>query len=106
MNGRSASATAEFTAAAHFNRLATFIGEESGGAYNGGNGGDFAQLLLPNSQINVQIPITRYVMNSSETRFLGRGTIPDYEIDRSIQDVLIGRDPQLEFVLQLIERQQ
>ena len=105
MNGRSASTTAEFTAAAHFHQLATFVGEESGGAYNGGNGGDFAQFLLPHSQINVQIPLARYVMNSSETRFLGRGTLPDYEIHRSIQDVLVGRDPQLEFVLELIEEQ-
>ena len=103
MNGRSASAASEFTAAVHFNRLATFVGEESGGAYNGGNGGDFAQFLLPNSKINVQIPVSRYVMNSSETKYLGRGTIPDYKVTRSIEDVLIGRDPQLEFVLQLIE---
>ena len=105
MNGRSASTTAEFTAAAHFNKLATFIGEESGGAYHGGNGGDFASLTLPNSRIVVQIPLSRYVMNSNETDYIRRGTIPDYEVNRSIEDVLNGRDPHLDFVIQLIEEE-
>ena len=103
MNGRSASTTAEFTAATHFNNLATFIGEESGGAYHGGNGGDFAQLNLPNSEIQVQIPLSRYVMNSNESRFVGQGTIPNFEVTRSIEDVLKGRDPQLEYTIELIK---
>ena len=39
MNGRSASTASEFLAVAKSNRIGTFIGEESGGAYDGGDGG-------------------------------------------------------------------
>ncbi len=102
MNGRSASTTAEFTSALHFNKGAFFIGEESGGAYHGGHGGDFAQLSLPNTKITVQIPLSKYVMNSLETRFVGRGTPPDREIHTTIQDILNLKDPQLELALKLI----
>ena len=105
MNGRSASTTAEFTAAVHFNNLATFIGEESGGAYHGGHGGDFAALSLPNTSIEVQIPLAKYVMNSKEDRFVERGTIPDYVIQSTIQDILNLKDAQLEFTLTLIKKE-
>jgi len=105
MNGRSASTTAEFTAATHFNKLATFIGEESGGAYHGGHGGDMVSLKLPNSEIAVEIPLTKYVMNSSEPRFVGHGTLPDYAIRSTLQDILNLKDAQLEFTLTLIAQQ-
>lgn len=104
INGRSASTTAEFTAAAHFHKLATFIGEESGGAYHGGNGGDFAALVLPNTRIEVNIPLAKYVMNSRNTDLKGRGTLPDYPVPTTIRDILALKDPQLEFALQLIQR--
>ena len=104
MNGRSASTTAEFTAAMHINNLATFIGEESGGAYHGGNGGDFAELKLPNSKIVVNIPLVKYVMNSKEPNFIGRGTLPDFDVTSSMKDYLNLSDPQLNFALELIRK--
>lgn len=105
INGRSASTTAEFLAAVHFNKLATFIGEESGGDYHGGNGGDFAKLKLPNANIHVQIPLTNYVMNSQEKRFQGHGTLPDHQITLTINDFLIMKDQELEKALLLIEKE-
>ncbi|BFP40285.1 S41 family peptidase [Flavobacteriaceae bacterium GF1] len=103
MNGRSASTTAEFTSVLHFNKRAIFIGEESGGAYHGGHGGDFAQLRLPNTKITVQIPLSKYVMNSKETKLIGKGTLPDYPIQTTIQDILELRDSQLDFALKLLK---
>ncbi len=102
MNGRSASTTAEFTSATHRAGSAVFIGEESGGAYHGGNGGDFAWLRLPNTQIAVEIPLVKYVMNSNENRYQGSGTLPDYYMPTTMQDILQLRDPQLEMALKLI----
>ena len=62
MDGKSMSTTAEFTAATHYNKLATFIGEESGGAYCGGNGGDFANVTLPHTGLGLHLPLSKYVM--------------------------------------------
>jgi C-terminal processing protease CtpA/Prc len=96
------STTAEFTAAAHYNKLATFIGEESGGSYCGGNGGDFALLPLKHTQITVHIPLAKYVMAIPNQYCSGNGTIPDYEIRQTVEDALELRDPQLEQALKLI----
>lgn len=104
MNGKSMSTTAEFTAATHYNKLATFIGEESGGAYEGGNGADFATVTLPNTQFSVNIPLAKYVMATSPEKFKGRGTMPHYEIRRTVKDWFELRDPQLEFALELINK--
>ena len=103
MTGKSMSTTAEFTAATHFNKLATFIGEESGGAYEGGNGADFATVTLPNTQLTVNIPLAKYVMATSREKFKGRGTMPDYAIRKTVKDWFELRDPQLEFGLELIK---
>ena len=103
MNGRSASTTSEFTAAVQAHKLATFIGEESGGAYHGGNGGDFASLKLPNTKIMVEVPLSKYVMNSMEPRYMYNGTLPDFSIATTMQDILQLKDPQLDFAIYLIE---
>jgi hypothetical protein len=97
------STTAEFTAATHYNKLATFVGEESGGAYEGGNGADFVSVILPNTQLFVNIPLAKYVMATSG-ELKGRGTIPHYQVKRTVKDWLELRDPQLEFVLKLINK--
>ncbi len=104
MNGRSASTTAEFTAAMHMNGRATFIGEESGGAYHGGNGGDFAELRLPNSKIVVTVPLVKYVMNSREPDFMRRGTLPDFNVPSTMEHYLKLEDPQLNFALEMIRK--
>ncbi|MEO0341534.1 MAG: S41 family peptidase, partial [Bacteroidota bacterium] len=104
MNGRSASTTAEFLAAAHRQQLATFIGEESGGAYHGGNGGDFVQLYLPNSRLQVQIPLSKYVMNSSVVKYRGQGTLPDFKIRPTMDAFYNFTDPELEQALELIRQ--
>jgi hypothetical protein len=80
VNGLSGSTTAEFTAVAHYNKLGTFIGEETGGAYCGGNGSSFIRLTLPHSKIYVNIPLVYYQMAVEGDCAAGRGTLPDYPI--------------------------
>lgn len=103
MDGGSMSTTAEFTAATHYNKLATFIGEESGGAYEGGNGADFTSITLPHTRLFVNIPLAKYVMATSSKQ-KGRGTIPDHQVSRKVKDWYELRDPHLELTLELIKR--
>ena len=105
MNGKSMSTTAEFTAAAHYNKLATFIGEESGGAYCGGNGGDFATVMLPYTGLSLHLPLSKYVMAISSSLCNGQGTIPHYQISKTTKDWMDLRDPQMEFALDLIVKE-
>jgi hypothetical protein len=105
MNGKSMSTTAEFTAATHYNKLATFIGEESGGAYCGGNGGDFATLTLPHTGLSLHLPLSKYVMAIPSSVCNGHGTIPHYQISKTTKDWLELWDAQMEFALGLIAKE-
>lgn len=101
-NGGSASTTSEFVALARSHRLGVFIGEESGGAYEGGNGGSFLYFNLPNSGISVGTPLLYYRNGVTDPLKPGRGVIPDHYASRTINDVLAGRDVAMERVMELI----
>ncbi|MBD2751779.1 S41 family peptidase [Spirosoma validum] len=105
MDGNSASTTSEFLAVAHTNRVGVFVGEESGGAYEGGNGSSFIHLELPHSQIHVGTPLVYY--NNAVQKVLpeGRGTMPDFAVSIGMDDVLTHKDSQLNYVKTLIRQQ-
>ena len=105
MNGRSGSTTSEFLAVAHANQVGVFVGEESGGAYEGGNSGSFINLELPHSKIEVTTPLVYYNNAIGELRQKGRGTIPDHTVSATLDDILKNTDAQLEFVKRLIREE-
>lgn len=104
MDEKTYSTAAEFTAAAHYNKLGTFVGEETPGAYEGGNGGTFIHLELPNSKIAIGSPLVYYQMNVSEAGQKGRGTIPHHKVSFTVSDLLNHTDSQAEFVKDLIRK--
>ncbi|MVM40316.1 peptidase S41 [Spirosoma sp. HMF3257] len=105
MNGESASTASEFLAVAHANKVGVFIGTESGGAYEGGNGASFITLELPKSGIQVTTPLVYYNNAVPEPKQRGRGTMPDYEEPITRNDILTHTDSQLNFVVTLIRKQ-
>lgn len=58
---------------------AVFFGQETGGAENGCNGILKYELVLPNSEIAVTIPMYHVKSNSSKGEF-GYGVKPDYAV--------------------------
>jgi Peptidase family S41 len=88
MNGQSGSTTSEFLAVAKYNKVGVFIGEESGGAYEGGNGGNFIHLELPNSKIEIGTPVVSGQTNVATPKLKGRGTMPDYPTSYTIENLL------------------
>ena len=106
IDGWSFSGASDFCAIAHYNAhdRITFIGEETGGAYNGNNSGDWLKLILPNTQIQVSIPIRSYLLAVFDYPYFDRGVIPDFKVIPDIEDILKSKDTQLEFTLKLIER--
>lgn len=82
---------------------ATFVGEETGGAYNGCTAYKLPLFKLPNTGLKI-----RFGLYSAKPHFhsgtFGRGIKPDVEILPSIQDRINGVDPELEWILTDIER--
>ena len=85
-----------------FVSLSFEIYEESAGTYDGGNGSSFIHLELPNSKIAVGTPLVYYQTNVGDTKQKGRGTIPDYTIEITLDDLMNHTDSQLGFVKKLI----
>jgi hypothetical protein len=85
-------------AAAHIRHLtsATFIGEETGGTYEGNTSGMNASLTLPNSGFRVRIGLYGYYSGVAPPKEPGRGVLPDYPVARRVQDILASVDAPLD----------
>ena len=102
IDGGCLSATAEFSTLAQFHHRATFIGEESAGAYYGTTS-EVARVVLPNTKLGVFIPIAASYMavGGTHEHDPGRGVIPDYPVHHTIADLLAGEDREFELALEL-----
>lgn len=105
--GNTTSSASEFAAISYYTKRAKIVGEETGGCYYGATGGNYINLLLSASKLQVRIPTIR-IYNAVEEDYAhhpkGRGTIPDYEIVPTINDVINGRDVQLEKAINLLSK--
>jgi len=79
---------------------AVFIGEETGGGFEGNTSGSNAELLLPNSQLRVRMHLYEY-WNAVKVRERGRGTLPDHVVAERVVDQLKGIDRVLGMALGL-----
>ena len=105
INGGSFSATSEFSSHAHYLKRATFIGEESAGGYYGNSSGFSPLVKLPNTQVGVVVPIVTYYMAVSGYKAASRGIVPDYPVEHTIEDLIAGKDRDLELALQLARKE-
>lgn len=102
IGGKSFSGAAEFSSIARTNSRGIFIGEETAGGYYGNTSGSKFALVLPNTRIRVNIPLTKYVMAVKKAVYKDRGIIPDYTVVPTINDYLQHRDVQMNYALRLI----
>ncbi len=78
------------------NNLGTIVGEKTGGSQQGINGGELFFFYLPNSKIEMDIPL---IYQAPQTSRPDEGILPDYEIKTTVSDVATMNDPQLDFIL-------
>lgn len=81
---------------------AVFVGEETGGGYEGNTSGLNASIVLPNSRLRTKIMMYGYWNAVRKPAVRGRGTVPDQVVARRTADVLAGVDPQLARALGLL----
>ena len=103
-NGMTASAGAEFASLVRAHNKGIFVGEETGGDYNGVNGFDRTFLRLPNSGIGVLIACWSGKMAWQESKNVGHGVLPDYEVHPTLEDLLTGQDTEMKFAYDLIKK--
>ena len=103
INGYSFSAAALLAANLQGVKRATFIGQETGGGYNGCVAGRIPMIDLPNSKLKLRMGMYKILPNT-HTDQIGRGVFPDVEITTTIEDVIAGKDNELDWVLKEIKK--
>jgi C-terminal processing protease CtpA/Prc len=105
VDGANASATFMLTKQYQDAGVATIVGQATGGNLRGINGGGMFFLTLPNTQIEIDIPIFKYLPTGVAANQLGsivnQGLTPDILMPLQVNDIQLQRDGVLE---QLIER--
>lgn len=101
IDGLSFSTTAELCAIAYSNKRGKFIGEETGGTYDGNTSGVQSELVLPNTKMEISFGTVKYEMAVKSPKEIGRGIIPEYKIHSTVQDIINKNDVQLNFAFQL-----
>jgi hypothetical protein len=96
VDASNSSATFQFDDAVQRNHLGTLVGTPTGGNQRGINGGAFFFIRLPNSGLEVDLPLigTFPVQTRPDA-----GLTPDVLIENTARDIASGADPQLQAAL-------
>ncbi len=88
------SATFQFAEQVQHHHLATLVGQPTGGNQRGINGGAFFFLRLPNTKIELDLPlIARFVDSAPDS-----GLRPDVVVATTVEDIVRNRDVELDAV--------
>ncbi|MEL6824403.1 MAG: S41 family peptidase, partial [Calditrichota bacterium] len=82
--------------------IGTIIGQETGGNLNDINGGTILFLTLPNSQIEIDVPIMGGFSLAAQPN---SGVKPDIETTHTFEDIISDKDVELETALRIIKTQ-
>lgn len=104
IDGFSFSTCADVATVLHYHQWATFIGEETGGGYDGNTSGNSKSLVLPNSGIRVNVPMWKYTTANDGHPYFGRGVIPDFPVKQTKQELIENKDAAMAKALQLIQQ--
>jgi C-terminal processing protease CtpA/Prc len=102
INGGSFSASCILSSNLKGSKRAYFVGEETGGTYNGSVAGIMPSIKLPESGIKIRVGLV-FIAPHYKTEKDGRGIFPDKEIVPTLQDRINQTDVEMEWVLQDIK---
>lgn len=103
INGGSFSASSIISSNLKGSKRAYFVGEETGGAYNGTVAGQMPLVKLPNSEVKIRIGLivcTPFFQTEQE----GRGIFPDTEIIPTVKNRVEAIDPEMAWILKDISK--
>lgn len=104
INGGSFSATSIISSHLKSSKKGYFVGEETGGEYNGTVAGALPFYTLPNSKVKVRFGL-QWIAPTVKSKIFGRGIFPDKKILPTIEDRIENKDPEMEWILNEIKNQ-
>lgn len=82
--------------------MATIVGQATGGNQLGSNGGYYFFTRLPNSRVEIDIPVFGIQLFPKDKTLVDGGIQPDVLVEKNVSDFINGVDTELEYVLDLI----
>lgn len=104
INGGSFSASSIISSNLKSSKRVSFVGEETGGAFNGTVAGFMPVLKLPHSKLKIRIGLM-VMAPHHKTERKGRGIFPDKEISSTLEDRLKKNDLELNWILNDIKKE-
>ena len=101
VDAANSSATFNLASVLKQHKLATLVGQETGGNRRGITGGQFFFLRLPHSKLEMDIPL---IAGYPLTEQSDEGLAPDVYVPPRVEDIINGVDTELEAVKALIAR--
>ncbi|CAH0997572.1 hypothetical protein EMA8858_03706 [Emticicia aquatica] len=103
MNGGTFSAAALLVSKLHNLGVGTFIGMTCGGAYDGCSAAQFSSIKLPNTELEISLPLGRILYNVDAQKYGQPILQPDFEVNPNLEDFLKNEDTVLKYTLNLIK---
>ena len=104
-SGRTHSAGACICSRLRESDKAIFIGEETGGVHGAFTAGTTLVYALPNTGIELAVPILKYNTLKKMPAESGRGVKPDHLVRVRPEDLVSGEDRIMKFAIELVRRQ-
>lgn len=101
INGNSFSASSLISTHLQATNRAVFVGEETGGAFNGCVAGLYKIYQLPESKLKIRMGLMQIEAPFKQSPD-GYGVKPNIEIAPTISDRLLGKDPEKDWILKQI----
>lgn len=101
INAANSSATFNFADIVSQNKIATLVGQKTGGNKQGINANNFIFLMLPHSKFTIDIPL---VFNDAGYSREEGGVSPDLEMLTTQKDISNGIDRELTYIFELIAK--
>jgi len=103
-SGRTHSAAASLCSMLDRRGPTIFVGQETGGVSSTFTAGNILKYRLPNSGVQLAVPIIQYhMLGRQQTPTAGRGVLPDHPVQTTQGDFISGQDRALEKVLSLLK---
>jgi C-terminal processing protease CtpA/Prc len=103
MNGGTFSAAALLVSKLHNMGVGTFVGMTCGGAYDGCSAAQFSSIKLPNTELEISLPLGRILYNVDAQKYNKPILQPDFEVNPNLEDFLNNEDTVLKYTLNLIK---
>ena len=103
INGSSFSAASILPSKIKGDQRATIVGEETGGANDGTVAGRYSTKKLPHSKLKFPIGLMLIKPNIEFTNTM-KGVIPDHQIVPNLTQILMKKDPAMDWIFRDIER--